>query len=66
MRAAYSVTMSLGNLAMQVFGHQYHESQIQLRFPNSEQFALSQIWSVGAKQVKWPAPAGSIIQPSMP
>jgi hypothetical protein len=40
---AYSVTMSLGNLVMQIFGHQY-QSAAQLHFSSLEPSALTKIW----------------------
>jgi hypothetical protein len=53
-RAAYSATMSLGNLAMQIFGHQYSNSRVQLRYPELSGTALLQIWPIQTITVNWP------------
>ena len=53
-RPAYVATMSMGNLAMQVFGHQYSTSNVQLRYPNLSGVALLQIWPVLSASVEWP------------
>ncbi len=53
-RPAYVATMSMGNLVMQAFGHQYPTSKVQLRYPNLSGTALLQIWPVLAPSVEWP------------
>jgi hypothetical protein len=55
-RRAYVATMSIGNLAMQVFGHQYPTSQVQLRYPDLAGSALIQIWPALATDAEWPGP----------
>jgi hypothetical protein len=56
-RRAYVATMSMGNLAMQVFGHQYVDSHVQLRYPNLAGSALVQIWPFRLEKAEWPGSA---------
>jgi hypothetical protein len=52
--AAYSVAMSMGNLAMAIFGHQYAESRAGIGWMDQMGEALVQIWPTADGPVTWP------------
>jgi hypothetical protein len=54
LRTAYSVAISLGNLAGLIFGHQYDASRSRLQFSGSIGAALIQIWPPLAENAEWP------------
>jgi hypothetical protein len=51
---AYAITLTLGNLVMQLFGHQYEGSRSRMRYEGGMGEALSQIWPVVSATVEWP------------
>jgi hypothetical protein len=55
---AYSVAMSMGNLAMLVFGHQYAGSRARLSWKDAMGEALVQIWPAVTPTVEWPGKYG--------
>jgi hypothetical protein len=55
---AYSVAMSMGNLAMAIFGHQYADSHAQGSWQGGMGEALAQIWPSPGIPVEWPGRYG--------
>lgn len=55
---SYSVAMSMGNLAMVMFGHQYANSHAQLLWKEEMGEALVQIWPSSGGPVEWPGKYG--------
>jgi hypothetical protein len=52
---AYSVAMSMGNLAMVMFGHEYrHARRHRLLWPDQFNEALVQVWPTSDVPVEWP------------
>lgn len=55
---AYSVAMSMGNLGMVMFGHQYSHSHAQLIWKDQMGEALVPIWPPQDEPVEWPGKYG--------